>query len=154
MIARLPTGLNQLWEGDLAWLHASGAVFHVEDVAVEQPRADALDISPTGPLFGYRMTEPTGRAGELEAGILAAESLAPDAFHQAPLRVKGGRRPLRFRPDNARLALGADERGPYLELRFVLPRGCYATALLRELFRLETPHAAKPGNEETEAPPP
>lgn len=148
MIARLPSGLDQLWEGDLAWLHASGAVFHVEDVAVEQPRADALDISPTGPLFGYRMTEPTGRAGELEARILAAENLAPDAFHQAPLRVKGGRRPLRFRPDDARLALGADERGPYLELRFVLPRGCYATALLRELFRVETPKAAQPGNDE------
>lgn len=155
MTARLPAGLDQLWEGDLAWLHASGAVFRVENVEVEQPRADTFDISPTGPLFGYRMTEPTGRPGDLEASILAAEGLSPDAFHQAPLHVKGARRPLRFRPDDARLSLGADERGPYLELRFVLPRGCYATALLREFFRLETPQAAEPGNdEETEAAPP
>jgi len=149
--ARLPTGLGQLWPGDLAWLHASGAVFRVEDVALEQPRADAGDISPTGPLFGYRMTEPCGRPGELEAALLAGEGLSRDAFHAGPLRISGGRRPLRFRPEGAQVSLGADERGPYLELRFVLPRGCYATALLRELFSAAPPEASDPGNAETEA---
>jgi tRNA pseudouridine13 synthase len=152
MVARLPEGLEHLWPGDLAWLHASGAVFRVEDLAREQARADAFDISPTGPLFGYRMTEPTDRPGELEASVLAAEGLSPQAFHQNPLRVKGARRPLRFQPRDAHLALGADERGPYLELRFVLPRGCYATALLRELFRPQTPDGADAESEELEDP--
>lgn len=137
-VAARIAGLGELWDGDLAWLHASGAVFRVEGAAAEQPRADRFEISPTGPLFGYRMTEPTGRAAELEAAIFAAEQLEPGNLRTGgPARVKGGRRPLRYEPTEAQLSLGADERGPYLELRFLLPRGSYATALLRELFRAE-----------------
>jgi tRNA(Glu) U13 pseudouridine synthase TruD len=100
------------------------------------------------------MTQPTGQAGELETGILAAEQLPTDAFRNPALRVKGSRRPLRFPPGEAVVTLGADDRGTYLELRFVLPRGCYATALLRELFRLDVAGAAELDSEETEAPAP
>jgi tRNA pseudouridine13 synthase len=132
---RLPEGLDRLWEGDLAWVHSSGAVFSVRNAPAEQERAERFEISPSGPLFGYRMTEPQGQAGELEAGILVKEELKRDAFRAGPLRVKGARRPLRFQPAGAEVRLGADEQGVYLELEFSLPRGCYATSLLRELFR-------------------
>lgn len=43
------------------------------------------------------------------------------------------RRPLRFRLTEVAVDARSDDRGPYLELRFVLPPGCYATAVLREL---------------------
>lgn len=131
---RLPTGLDVLWEGDLAFVHTFGAVFRVQDAAAEQPRAERFEISPTGPLFGYRMTPAEGRAGEIEAALLAGEQLAPEAFRNEHLRLKGLRRPLRFPVGEAQIDLGADGRGPYLALSFTLPRGCYATALLRELF--------------------
>jgi len=133
---RLPMGLDRVQTGDLAWLHASGAVFRVIDATAEQPRADGFEISPTGPLFGYRMTPASGEPGQMEADLLASEGLAPDAFRNTIPRTKGGRRPLRYRPEETLLSLGADRRGSYLELRCVLPRGCYATALLRELFEL------------------
>ncbi len=136
VVARLPQGLGQLEVGDLAWLHASGAVFKVEDLAQEQPRADRFDISPSGPLFGYRCSRPGGRPGEAEARLLAEQSLRPDAFKSGALRVKGGRRPLRFPVIDARASAGEDARGPYFELNFQLPRGCYATIVLRELFAL------------------
>jgi tRNA pseudouridine13 synthase len=132
--ARIDTGLDRLWDGDLAWIHASGRVFRVEDAAAEQPRADDFSISPSGPVFGYRMTEPSGQPAELEAAILADEGLRKVTFREAPLQVKGSRRPLRFQPNNSATRLGADERGAYLEATFQLPRGCYATTLLRELF--------------------
>jgi tRNA pseudouridine13 synthase len=131
---RLPRGLGTLLAGDLAWLHRSGAVFHVEDPAVEQARADAFEISPTGPLFGYRMTTPKGEPAEMEAELLASERLDPSALRSEHLRIKGARRPLRFQPRDASIRLGADARGTYLELRFELSSGCYATSLLRELF--------------------
>lgn len=150
--ARLPTGLGCLWDGDLAWLHASSAVFQVGRAALEQPRADRFEISPTGPLFGYRMTEPTGEPGRLEADLLADEGLSPGAFRSGSLRVKGSRRPLRFQISAVQFSLGADNRGAYLELRFALPRGCYATALLRELFDVESADRASLNREETEAP--
>lgn len=131
---RLSTGLGKLIEGDLAWLHASGAVFRVEDIAREQARADAFEISPSGPIFGFRMTRPEREAGTIEEQLLAEEGLALEAFKSDALRVKGQRRPLRFRPEETSIRVGADGRGAYLELRFTLARGCYATALLRELF--------------------
>lgn len=132
--ARVETGLDRIQTGDLAWIHRNGAVFHVDDGAAEQSRVDAFEISATGPLFGYRMSEPSGAAGEFEANILAEEGLPPDVFRSGKLRVRGGRRPLRFQPTDAQIRLGADRRGVYLEFAFTLPRGCYATALLRELF--------------------
>lgn len=139
---RLPQGLDRLVEGDLAWRHANGAVFSVLDAAVEQPRADALEISPSGPLFGYRMSRPSGLPGRREAELLESEGLTPESFAAAELRVKGARRPLRFPVGSAAIQLGADDRGEYLALSFSLPRGCYATSLLRELF------AAPPDEEE------
>jgi tRNA pseudouridine13 synthase len=142
---RLPTGLSQLLRGDLAWLHSKGAVFEVQDPRVEQPRADAFEISPTGPLFGYRMTHPSGQPEELESQVLASEAIEPAAFRSEKLRVKGERRPLRFQPADASIRLGADQRGAYLELRFTLQRGCYATSLLREIFADEPVVAAEAG---------
>jgi tRNA pseudouridine13 synthase len=129
--------LGTLSEGDLAWLHVSGAVFRVEDVAKEQPRATALEISPTGPLFGYRMTAPTGAPGALEEALREREALTDNVFREGKVRVKGSRRPVRFPLEDARVSLGADDRGAYLEFEFALPRGCYATVVLRELFHLE-----------------
>jgi tRNA pseudouridine13 synthase len=131
---RIGGGLERLLPGDLAWLHANGAVFRVRDPAVEQPRADAFEISPTGPLFGYRMTQPDHQAGCIEADVLAAAAVTPEAFRGERLRVKGARRPLRFQPADVRLRVGSDARGEYVMLEFTLPRGCYATALLGELF--------------------
>lgn len=130
--------LDQMMEGDLAWLHAKGAVFRVEDVDREQPRCRAFEISPTGPLFGYRMTTPTGEPGRREQSVLSQEGLKTDDF-RAPgaHKVKGGRRPLRFVPSDCSVEAGRDEAGDLLELRFTLPPGCYATAVLREICKTD-----------------
>jgi len=143
---RLPAGLGRLLGGDLACVHRSGSVFQVGDAALEQPRADAFEISPTGPLFGYRMSWPAGEPGRMEAQLLAAEGLERDSFRRRGLRVKGGRRALRFRPLEAKAEVGADGHGAYLELRFTLPSGCYATSLLRELFAGQSTRAKIAGS--------
>lgn len=139
---RLELGIDQMLPGDLAWRHANEAVFSVEDVATEQARCVALEISPSGPLFGYRMTMPQGEPGRMEQEILREEGLMLETFRPQPLRIKGSRRPLRFPVHEGQFRLGADARGNYLELSFVLPPGCYATSLLTELF------TALPGAEE------
>ncbi len=133
---RIASGIDQLQLGDLAWLHANGAVFSVEDVEREQPRVTTFEISPTGPLFGYRCTEPGGEPLALERKIMEDEGLTRDTFKSGPQREKGGRRPLRFPIHESKIALGADEHGSYVAFEFILPRGCYATTVLRELFDL------------------
>ncbi len=106
----------------------------MEDPNAEQPRADAFEISPTGPLVGKRMREPEGAAAGLEHEVLAEAGLRPESLMSRALSpLTGRRRPLRFVLREIGLDTGSDDRGPYLEVRFALPPGCYATAVLREL---------------------
>ncbi len=135
LAARMPD-IDMLLLGDMAYKHINGACFRVEDLTAEQPRCAGFEISPTGPLFGQRTTRLTGPAGEIEDPILDAEGLTPDELRQMKrLGARGGRRPLRVQPQNAGVATGEDDLGPYLELRFELPPGCYATTLISEIAK-------------------
>ncbi len=135
LAARMPD-IDKLMLGDMAYKHDNGACFHVEDPAAEQPRCDAGQISPTGPLFGLRMTHLTGPAGAIENPILEQEALTDQHLRlMKRLGGVGGRRPLRFVPRNASIATAQDDFGPYLELRFDLDAGCYATTLLAEITK-------------------
>lgn len=136
VVAQRINDLDRLVPGDLAWRHPQGAVFRVEDVAAEQPRCAAFEISPTGPLFGHRMTEPTGEPGSVEKLLLELENLRPEDWcDEKGHRIPGGRRPLRFRPHEAAIEAGADEAGDFIEVRFFLESGCYATTVLREICK-------------------
>jgi tRNA pseudouridine13 synthase len=135
LAARMPR-LDQLLLGDMATLHANGACFRVEDPQIEQPRCDAWEISPTGPIFGRRMTELTGPAGEIENPLLEeAKALTGSYKRLARDLAKGERRSLRFRPRNVSTSAGQDDLGEYIEIQFELPPGCYATVLVREITK-------------------
>lgn len=139
VVARRVETIDKLLAGDLAWRHPQGAVFKVEDAAVEQPRCDAFEISPTGPLFGHRMTAPEGEAGRMERELLEAEGLVDcEWLEDNKRRTPGGRRPLRFKPHDAAVSAGTDRAGDYIELSFFLESGCYATTVLREITKSPT----------------
>lgn len=132
---RLDT-LDRILPGDLAYTHPSEAIFPVEDPAITQPRADRFEVSPTGPLLGPGMREPRGEASVIEQRILERTGASLIDFPRSgPLKSIGGRRPFRFKPEDVAVEAGADDHGPYAELRFFLPAGCYATALLREICK-------------------
>lgn len=157
VVARRIESIDQLFEGDLAYLHNHGAVFRVEDVAAEQPRADRFEISPTGPLVGYRMTLPSGEPLRLEEEVFKSHGLTPGHFRQEGRdRATGARRPLRVRPEDVQVAGGVDEFGAHITVAFTLPAGSYATILLRELMKSDVdraerePIAATAGPEEPE----
>ncbi len=128
--------LDNLMTGDLAWKHRNGACFQVEDAAVEQPRCAALEISPSGPLFGAKMSTPAGAPAEIEERILRSAGVAfeqrrtPDG-----IRLDGARRPLRVPVSDAAVCCGSDAHGEYVELSFSLPAGAYATSLVHEVCK-------------------
>lgn len=122
--------LGRLVRGDLAYIHGKGAVFVVEDPDAEQGRADRIEISPSGPLYGYKVTLAQGAPGEVEQRVLADQDLELDDWRLRGLKLKGARRPLRFPLREAELSY---DQG--LLLSFVLPPGCYATAVLREIVK-------------------
>ncbi|HNQ23214.1 MAG TPA: tRNA pseudouridine(13) synthase TruD [Phycisphaerae bacterium] len=129
-------GLDRLETGDLAWLHRNGKCFLVQDADAEQPRCTAGEISPTGPLFGPRMSWPEGEPGAQEQRIFEASRVTLDRRRTADgAPVAGARRPLRVPLGEADLSAGTDEHGTYLEVRFTLPAGAYATCVTRELCK-------------------
>lgn len=138
VLAKRIDSLDKLMDGDIAYKHVNGAPFHVEQAAVEQPRADAFEISPSGPMIGFRMNLPTGQPLAIEQAVFAEAGLTPGDFKRTGhLRVKGTRRPLRVKPTDVQVAGGVDEHGPHVTVAFTLPAGSFATVLLRELMKTE-----------------
>ncbi|MFH0982454.1 MAG: tRNA pseudouridine(13) synthase TruD [Planctomycetota bacterium] len=145
VLAERLEGIDRVEVGDMAWKHVNGACFRVEDLAAEQPRCVAFEISPTGPLYGARMTEATGRPGELEAEVLAREGLESVALRRrGGVKLDGARRPLRVPLGDQAASAGEDDHGPYLQVSFTLPPGSYATCITREICK-EARSTVSPG---------
>lgn len=123
---RVETGaFNRVASGDLLQKSDSGGIFLCEDPDTDQPRCDAFEVSPTGPLPGKKMVRPSGEAGEAEEGVLAELGLSHDLF----AGETGARRPYRVRLEGA----GAAEEPGGVRLVFALPPGSYATSVVREI---------------------
>ncbi len=138
LLERRLTKLGTVLPGDFCIKHDNGAAFLVESTpdaaAIEQVRADAQEISPAGPLYGFRMSEAQSVAGLLEQEVLKESELTLESF-SGPMGAPGGRRPLRFFPTDLALGTDTDEFGPHLVLAFTLPSGTYATTLLAEIMK-------------------
>ncbi|SDL25945.1 tRNA pseudouridine13 synthase [Geoalkalibacter ferrihydriticus] len=142
LVAMRLSSLDVLWPGDLAYIHGKGACFQVDDPNIEQPRADKFEISPSGPLFGTKVRLATAQAGLLEESLLAEAGLNLESFRlPAGLTMEGERRPLRVPLHQpAAHPLDAD-----LEVTFSLPRGSYATSVIREIIKDGGCVAEEPG---------
>lgn len=131
VIAKRLDRIGTLLPGDLATLHKNGATFVVEDPEREQPRADAMELSPSGPMPGPEMMVPSGEPLDIELEVLDELGLSGEEFNDLPYGMASGeRRPLRMplREPRARLV----DAG--LEVSFQLPKGGFATSVLRELL--------------------
>ena len=119
----------------------NGACFPVEDAAKEQPRADRFEISPTGILFGSRVSWASGEPGEIERAVVAESGATPESLIDAAKACgfRGERRS--FRTPLADLEWAVE--GTVLTLSFSLPPGAYATNVLRELMKTDLQAAEK-----------
>ena len=84
-------------------------------------------LIPTGPIAGYKMPLPSGKALELETQVLKECNVSLEMFK--PFRAKGSRRPIKVYPQ----ALSVEVKGKKSIVSFFLPKGSYATTLLRWL---------------------
>ncbi len=137
LMRRLPK-MAVLLPGDLCWKHDNGSVFRLgdspDDAMKEQPRADAHEISPSGPMYGWKMTEASSVVKVMEDEVLSKSGLTLAGF-QGPFGSHGARRSMRFFPKDVQIETGTDERGPFLLFEFTLPSGSYATVLLGEVMK-------------------
>lgn len=138
--------------GDLAFKHDNGAVFAIDQTLAADSstfeRVAALEISPSGPMWGGGMTRAAGEVDAREVAALAAVGVTPDQLavfsEKARQRMDGKRRPFRVPLTNTDCEGGLDEHGPYVRVVFDLPRGAFATAVLPEIMKVgEAPRAGQ-----------
>lgn len=142
---RLASGrFDHLLAGDIAKKYATGGMFEVSDVAAEQQRYAAKEISFTAPLFGAKMWAAQGEAGELEASILREAGVTVDDFQR--VKVEGTRRLGRLLLPPVTMAVASDE----VTLAFFLPKGAFATTVLREFMKVEPANAPEFDGEESQ----
>ena len=133
---RLRDGLfATMLEGDVAFGHADRSFHPVTDLADAQRRYEAHEISPTGPVWGRRMRRARGEVDQWEKQALAEAGLEEQSLQEGDYQPDGNRRALRMLLTDAHTSAGADEHGPYICIGFQLPRGCFATTVMRELMK-------------------
>jgi tRNA pseudouridine13 synthase len=120
---------ERLLTGDVAKKLDTGGLFDVKDAQAEQARFERGEITYTGPIYGSRMWWAAGEPGEMEHRVLERAGVTEAMLDRAHLN--GSRR-------RARLLLQHLEVEPHphgLLFAFCLPKGCYATTVLREVMK-------------------
>lgn len=132
LAARMETGrFGRVEAGDLLRKADSGGLFVCRAPEVDQARADRLEVSPTGPLFGWKMPRPEGAVDAEEQALLASEGLALEAFRPLGGLAEGARRPFAVPVETP----SCEREGEDLVVGFTLPAGSYATVLLDEVMK-------------------
>ncbi|MBS0155566.1 MAG: tRNA pseudouridine(13) synthase TruD [Nitrospira sp.] len=133
ILARRIEQIDRVFIGDWAMKSDNGACFQVDDAEKEQPRADRFEISPTGILFGSRVSWAGGEPGAIEEAVITEAGTTKEALITAAKACgfRGERRSLRIPLTELEWVLD----GANLIITFSLPPGAYATSVLRELMK-------------------
>jgi tRNA pseudouridine13 synthase len=132
---RMEKGLDStVLSGDVLQKTETGGMFTSSETSVDQARLDAGEVRLTGPIWGTKTMSAKGDALDLEQAVLDEAGLAPSSFRIFAKLAEGTRRSLFVRPDDMRVEPDPDG----IRLFFGLPKGCYATVLLREFILPES----------------
>lgn len=109
--ARVQTStLGKVYAGEIAKKHGSGGLFVAPDGEDTQARADAWEISATGPIFGAKMRWPEGDAREREERLLEESGLTLDRLAKWKRVAPGTRRLVRVPVRNMDLTVRWNEK--------------------------------------------
>ncbi|ASJ04272.1 tRNA pseudouridine(13) synthase TruD [Thermococcus barossii] len=133
--------LNEALIGDIVVQVRGGVPYRDRTYRVTETNIDFVNekirrgqAMVSGPLFGFAMRRASGLPGRLEEELLEEEGITLDTFRRLPkpMAEPGGRRELLIRP------LGMTYGyipGTGMCFRFFLPKGVYATSVLREIMK-------------------
>ncbi len=130
LVRRIERGwFERLLTGDIAKKLDTGGLFEVEDAQAEQTRFERYEITYTGPIYGSRMWWAEGEPGDLEREVLEQAGVTEEMLDRAHL--SGSRRRARLLLDD----LTVEPHPDGLLFTFSLPKGSYATTVLREVMK-------------------
>lgn len=123
--------LHRVLPGDVMQVAVSRGPFVVDDPVREQRRFDERETVITGPIFGPKMKRPAGEPLKRELQLLEQFDLQIEDFAKAGKLALGTRRPYLIWAHD----LSIEEKQDGLRFAFSLPKGVYATTLLREFMK-------------------
>jgi tRNA pseudouridine13 synthase len=129
--------LGRALAGDVMRKCGSGGQFICTEPEVDQSRIELSEISPTGPMFGWKMKQPApgSEPHQWESSVLAGAELTLDSFRAVKRIAEGTRRPLRIFVEDPTV----ERSGEDLWVSFSLPSGSYATVVISELTQQGLP---------------
>lgn len=142
---RLKRGIpiNEAVEGDIIITFENGDVQSRKGIKVKKSNIEKINNQirkgncfPSGIIMGYDAEFAEGEMGEIERKVIEEEGITPEKFvvHDIPFLSSGGMRRIILSPlKRIRWEMGDS----ILKLSFSLPKGCYATCLLREFMKTE-----------------
>jgi len=129
---RVASGIwNQAQVGDLLAFTDSRSFFPAGEAECADPRLAILDLHPTGPLWGAGESPAGAGMRVLETAVAMAEPAIAKWLAEAGMKHE--RRILRLPIGGLSWHYPVPD---ILQLEFVLPTGCFATAVVRELVSL------------------
>ena len=132
---RVAMGINKYIPGDIM-IDNEEHIIHDTDEEKLQSLMDNFEANPTSPLFGTKVPFADGETGEMEKETLNKYNLTKEDFecYKMPkLGSHGLRRSMRFQVWDTHAE--AKEDGVLLE--FSINKGSYATAVLREVMKVD-----------------
>ncbi|MCQ8904127.1 MAG: tRNA pseudouridine(13) synthase TruD [Methanothermobacter sp.] len=130
---RAALGINTYIKGDIV-IDNEQHIIHDADPDELEELILNFEAHPTAPLYGSKVPLAGGRPGEIERRIIEDEGVSLEDFNSIrvpKLGSHGMRRAIRFRIWD----VDAHESQEGLTVEFSIPRGCYATSVLREIMK-------------------
>ena len=130
---RLKLGIDKYVEGDII-IDNEEHLVHEFDINNINERIKSFEVHPTAPLYGTKVPLAEGVVGKIEQKVLDDEGIKLEDF-ECPKTPKLGshglRRAIRFKIWD----ISVVETSEGVLTEFSIPKGCYATAVLREIMK-------------------
>ncbi len=130
---RAKIGINKYYDGDIIIDKEDHWVHEINKTTIQE-ELDNFNLNPTAPLLGSKVPLAEGKQGLIEQKIIEEENIQKEAFEcpKTPkLGSNGVRRSIRFKIEDTKVE--KIENG--ISVEFFIPKGCYATAVLREIMK-------------------
>lgn len=130
---RTKVGINKYLPGDIIidseerWIHDINEDTIQDDI-------DNFKVNPTAPLIGSKVPFAEGIQGEIEQKVVDDENITKEDFmcpKTPKLGSHGIRRSVRFKIEDTHV----EKLDDGIRVEFFIPRGCYATSVLREIIK-------------------
>ncbi|MCD7781841.1 MAG: tRNA pseudouridine(13) synthase TruD [Methanosphaera sp.] len=130
---RSKVGINKYLPGDIIIDNEEHWIHDIDESTIQED-IDQFKLNPTAPLLGSKVPLAEGLEGSIEQDVLDSENITKSSFEcpKTPkLGAYGIRRSVRFKVEDTHV----EELNDGISVEFFIPKGCYATAVLREIMK-------------------